>query len=339
MNRLAAAVLVIPLFSCAEPGGSGPSPEADWLTAERTFEDNTVRIERVTYRSSGGLRIVGQVCRTTILGRRPVIVVNHGGFEGLGADWNGGLCKTLAQAGFVVIESSYRGEDGSEGTVEFCLGEVDDVLAMLDIALAQPYADRDKVSMIGLSHGGCIGLRALERGAPVQAAVDVFGPTEAVSLVQFWQARVAAGDPNSAAYRELIQQVVGATGGPPASGSPPYVARSPVAFAPGLDAWPGRLLMVHGTDDPLIPVGQSCLMASQMRDVRAYYRDAIRPLAGPPPGCPASGLSWLTDGLPAPRWPERRYLMVYRGAGHDLGGATGAGMLADVLSFLAEHAS
>jgi dipeptidyl aminopeptidase/acylaminoacyl peptidase len=331
MNRVAAVLLVSVLVSCAPPDGSEPPPAADWLSTERTFEDNTVRIDKVTYRSSGGLRIVGQLCRTTILGRRPVIVVNHGGFEGLGADWNGGLCKTLGQAGFVVVESSYRGEDGFDGSVEFCRGEVDDVLAMLDIALAQSYADRERVTMIGLSHGGCIALRALERGAPVQTAVDVFGPTEAVSLVQFWQARVAAGDPNSAEYRELIQQVTAATGA--------YVARSPVAFVPALDAWPGRLLMVHGTDDPLIPVSQSCLMAAQMRDVRAYYRDAVRPLPGPPPGCPPSGLSWLTDGLPAPRWPERRYLMVYRGAGHDLDGAAGAGMLADVLSFLAEHAS
>ena len=339
MHRSAAALLLLALASCADPGGPSQSPNAAFLTQERTFEDNTVRIDKVTYRSTGGLRIVGQVCRTTILGQRPVMVVNHGGFEGLGADWNGGLCKTLAQAGFVVLESSYRGEDGSEGAVEFCLGEVDDVLAMLDIVLAQPYADRNRVSMIGLSHGGCIGLRAVQRGAAVQSYVDVFGPTEAVSLVQFWQARVAAGDPNAAAYRDLINQVVTATGGPPSAGSPAYVARSPVASVPELDAWPGTLLMVHGTDDALVPVSQSCLMGSRLRDVRAYYRDAVRALPGPPPGCPASGLAWLTDGLPAPRWPERRYLMVYRGAGHDLGSASGAGMLADVLSFLAAHGS
>ena len=108
MNRVAAFFLVITLVSCAEPGGPGPSPSADWLTAERTFEDNTVRIDRVSYRSTGGLRIVGQLCRTTIPGRRPMIVVNHGGFEGLGADWNGGLCKTLAQAGFVVPTGTSR---------------------------------------------------------------------------------------------------------------------------------------------------------------------------------------------------------------------------------------
>jgi dipeptidyl aminopeptidase/acylaminoacyl peptidase len=327
------AVLLVALASCVPPDDS--PPEADWLSLQTTFEDNLVRIEKVSYRSTGGLRIEGQICRTTIPGRRPVLVVNHGGFEGLGGEWNGGLCKTIAQAGYVVIESSYRGEDGSEGRVEFCLGEVDDVLEMLEIALQQHWADRERVSLLGLSHGGCIGLRALQRGAPVQAAVNVFGPTEAVSLVQFWQARVAAGDPNSAAYRELIAEVVGATGGPPEAVPAAYAARSPVAFVPELDAFPGPLLMVHGTNDPLVPLSQSCLLASRMRDVRAYHRDLVGALPGPPPGCASGALAWRTDALPGPRWTDQRYFMVYRGAGHDLGSATGAGMLGDVLSFLA----
>lgn len=335
--KRALALAFLTLASCGPP--SDPTGEGSWLTVEQTFEDNLARIERVSYRSTGGLRVVGQVCRTTILGRRPVLVVNHGGFEGLGGEWNGGLCKTLARAGYVVVESSYRGEDGSEGSVEFCLGEVDDVLSMLQIALAQSYADRDRVSMLGISHGGCIGLRALQRAAPVRAAIDVFGPTDAASLVRFWQARVAAGDPNSAAYRDLIARVLAATGGPPESVPGAYAARSPASFSPDLDAWPGALLMVHGTEDPVVPLAQSCLLASRARDVRAHYRDALRPLTGPPPGCPDGGITWLTGDLPAPRWPDRRYLVVYRGAGHDLEGPASAAMLADVLSFLAAHGS
>ena len=162
----------------------------------------------------------------------------------------------------------------------------------------------------------------------MQAAVDVFGPAEAASLVQFWQARVAAGDPNSAEYRELIARVVAATGGPPASVPAAYACPSRSSFVPELDAWPGALLLVDGTDDALVPHAQSCLLASSMRDVRAYYRDALRPLPGPPPGCTAPGLPWLTGDLPAPRWPDRRYLMVYRGAlprPRQLGGRGDAG--------------
>jgi fermentation-respiration switch protein FrsA (DUF1100 family) len=339
MKRLP-LVALLALGSCADPNTPGPSPDdPTWLSREITFQDASVVIERVSYRSTDGLRIVGQVCRTQVPGRRPVLIVAHGGFEGLGSEWNGGLCKTLAQAGNVVVESSFRGEDGSEGRVEFCLGEVDDVLAMAEIALAQPYADRGRATMIGVSHGGCIALRALQRGAPVQAAVDVFGPTEAVSLVQFWQARIAAGGPNVGQYRDWLQRLQGAAGGPPESAPAGYAARSPVSFLPALEAWPGTLLMVHGTDDPLVPLSQSCLLASRLGGVSAYYRDAVRVLSGPPPGCAASGLTWRTDGLPAPGWSGRRFLMVYRGAGHDIASASGAAMLSDVLSFLLAHGS
>jgi len=333
MKRLA-PVLLLALVSCADPGGPAPSPgAATWLSQETTFQDASVVIERVSYRS-GALRIVGQVCRTQIPGRRPVLLVAHGGFAGLGSEWNGGLCKSLAQAGNVVVESSFRGEDGSEGSVEFCLGEVDDVLAMGQIALAQPYADPNRATLVGVSHGGCIALRALQRGAPVQAAVDVFGPTEAVSLVQFWQGRIAAGDPRSAEYQAFLQPLLAAAGGPPEAVPAAYAARSPLTFAPALDAWPGTLLMVHGTDDPLVPVGQSCLLAARLGGLRAYYRDALRVLSGPPPGCAADGIAWRTDALPAPGWSDRRYLMVYRGAGHDINSPSGAAMLSDVLSFL-----
>ena len=92
-----ALLLLLALVSCADPNGPGPSPAADWLSVQTTFESNTVRIEKVAYRSTNGLRVNGQVCRTTILGRRPVLVVAHGGFDGLGGEWNGGLCKTIAR--------------------------------------------------------------------------------------------------------------------------------------------------------------------------------------------------------------------------------------------------
>ena len=66
------------------------------------------------------------------------------------------------------MSSEYRGEGGSEGRKEVCLGEVDDVLQMLAIADVQPYVKPDRVLMWGGSHGGCVTLRAIERGAPGQ---------------------------------------------------------------------------------------------------------------------------------------------------------------------------
>jgi dipeptidyl aminopeptidase/acylaminoacyl peptidase len=338
MAKRLAAILALVLPSCSSPSGPDGPGSQDWLSAVTTFQDALVTIEKVTYRSDG-LVIEGQVCRPRIGERHPVLLINHGGFEGLGGEWNGGFCKDLAVAGYVVAESSFRGEDGSEGEVEFCLGEVTDSLTMLDITLAQPYARRDRALMMSVSHGGCIGLRALERGAAVQAAVDVFGPTEGAELVGFWKQRVAAGDPRAAEYRELIDTVEAAVGGTPQQVPGAYQARSPVAFASQLDAWPGSLLVVHGTADPLVPVRQSCLLAERARDFHAYFRDPrVGAIPNAPPGCEGLDVEWLGGPLPGPSWPERRYLVVYRGGGHDYSGPPGIALLGDVLSFLGSKA-
>src|SRR5687768_5028614 len=124
----------------AADGGGGLS----WESVETLSDDGAVITERVSYRS-GPLRIEGQVCRPSGGERRPVLVFNHGGwmglFSGLG---DGGFCDRTARTfGWAVIESSYRGEDESDGEIEICLGEVDDVLAMMEVGLAQPWADPD----------------------------------------------------------------------------------------------------------------------------------------------------------------------------------------------------
>src|SRR5262245_45574824 len=204
---LVPAAFAVMLAGCGTEGGpttpATPAPLA-WESVTRTTDSASLIIEKVAYRSNG-LRIFGQVCRPASAGPHPVMVVNHGGFAGLGDEWNGGVCRqTASQLGYVVVESSYRGEDGSEGTIELCLGEVDDVLRMLEIVLAQPYADRRRVVMWGGSHGGCITTRAFQRGAPVHAAVDVFGPTDAAATYAFWQAQVNAGSPHTGTYQEFI---------------------------------------------------------------------------------------------------------------------------------------
>ncbi|HEX4419121.1 MAG TPA: CocE/NonD family hydrolase [Kofleriaceae bacterium] len=98
----------------------------------------------------GSLIVVGQICRPAAAGRYPIILFNHGGFDGLGAEWDGALCAAAGN-GYVIAMSSYRGEDGSQGSVEICDGEVDDSLQLLALVDAQPYADPSHAGMIGRS--------------------------------------------------------------------------------------------------------------------------------------------------------------------------------------------
>lgn len=341
----ALAVVIALLAACgsdddgaapAADGGSGDGSSrdagaADWESVEVLFEDGDIVTERVTYRSEG-LLIDGQVCRPVDGGPFPVVVYNHGGFSGLGIDPMVGNCVDTARAGFVWIGSSYRGEDASEGDVEVCLGEVTDVLSMIDVALARPYADPDRVIMWGGSHGGCITARAVQRGAPVHAAMDVFGPTDLAINYQFWVDEVEAGSPQTASYQMLIDIVETATGGTPDQVPEEYQARSPIRF----DLPESIPFMVtHGTVDELVPVAQSCsLVADAGGFISFHLDDSQTEVTSPPAGCGGAGLTWTAGPRPNDGWPGGRYLVVYDGLGHSFGGAPGQAMLGDLLTFL-----
>ena len=314
----------------SDDAGTADAAPQTWEEVEVLFEDGEIVTERVKYRS-GGLLIDGQVCRPASGGPFPLVVFNHGGFMGLGVDSMTGNCVDSARSGFIWIGSSYRGEDASEGEIEVCLGEVDDVLAMLDVALALPYADPGRVFMWGGSHGGCITTRAVQRGAPVHAAADVFGPTDLAENYQFWVDQLEAGTGPTEAYQQLIEVVDTAIGGPPAEFPDQYQARSPVAFE-----LPASLpfLVTHGTVDELVPVAQSCALIAEAGGFTSFHLDGSQAeVTSSPAGCEDAGVTWTAGPRPTPDWPAGRFLVVYDGLGHSFGGAAGGAMLGDVIGF------
>ena len=229
--------------------------------------------------------------------------------------------------------SSYRGEDGSEGSVEVCLGEVDDALAMMSIVRAKPYADTAHVGLLGGSHGGCILLRSLARGADVVAAADLFGVTDWAAADTFWHGQLTTGThPELASvYQSLIATVEGAAGGTPASAPAAYAARSPIS-APL--ATPAPLWIGHGVDDLLVPASGSCGLAGAAGGVTSLHVTDVNGTVtqAAPPGCAA--LAWSAGPLPRPAWPASRYLVEYDGAGHALANPVEQEMEGDALAFL-----
>lgn len=177
------------------------------------------------YTVEGGKKIYGLICAPTTGGPYPVVVYNHGGTDNTNggnvtgvvtaAGWTSqpagapdglGQCLDWAKRGWVFATSAYRGESvsitssspsfasgtwTSDGAVEFCMGEVTDVLALTDllvnhasaIALGNatesvPISTNGKLFMYGYSHGGCITHRAVEQGAPVTAYSVIEGFTD-----------------------------------------------------------------------------------------------------------------------------------------------------------------
>ncbi len=119
-----------------------------------------------------------------------------------------GQCLDWAKRGWVFATPTYRSESVnitssspqfsppatpwiSDGKVEFCMGEVTDVMALTDllvnhtssVTLGNPSQKVEinvngQVLMYGYSHGGCMTYRAVEQGAPVTAFSVIEGFTD-----------------------------------------------------------------------------------------------------------------------------------------------------------------
>lgn len=331
MTRISSSVMAICLAAalpaCTDDGD--PDGATVWESAETTTDDGAIVIQKVAYRS-GELRIVGQVCRPAGAGPFPLRVVNHGGVWGLPA-WNGGACAEAARAGSVYIESAFRGQDGSEGGIELCLGEVDDALRMLELALELPEVDGSRVTMWGAELGGCITARAVQRGAPVQAAASVFGIADLAKAHGHWLKERDTSEAPAWQYQALLLAAEEAIGSGPSTRPQEYARRSPVSFAADT---PMRVpfLIAHGSADPIVPARQSCDLAQRLGMEGHHLDSQHEPDGATPTGCEAM---WRQSADPIEGWPLSRYLLVYGGLGHTIHGPEAAPMRADLESFLA----
>ena len=307
--------------------------EKPWSCRTIIQEDvNTIR-ERVCWKS-GDLQIIGQVCRPRREGRFPVVVYGHAQLLGLGAEWQGGPCQAIAADGNVVLMPSFRGQDGSEGKVEGCAGEVDDALAMLDMGLAQPYADGQRTAWAGISHGGCVALKALARGTQSRAAVALFPAVDWTAIYTHWDAKSREPGPPALAqlYKTGSTELVKAFGGPPSTHAAEYQRRS--VLAADLEKNPTPLFLVHGTSDAIIPAATTCKLAAGLTGTTAFR---LTPKGDPAteiaPGCDDAKLTPQTAGSALiPK--TARLVGLYEGGQHDITSLEGQRMARDGYAFI-----
>ncbi len=286
---------------------------------------------------SDGLRIYGLVCTPVSLpGPYPVAILNHGlevtqtgpgqfVFPAIKAFGLTG-CTTMASNGWLTAISTYRGEYISEtvsaaripiggmvpfphrpytftatsdGNLELCLGEVDDVLNLLSAVTALPDANAKHVLMWGHSHGSCITERAIERGAPVQIAVSIDGPTDFTT----WSNNNPILAPTVAAQQAR---------------SSAYSGNDPAKLA-GL-----HVLRVHAEGDTVVTPDQGCELASKLPNLAAYFLNSnVSPpgtFYGTPKECAAYTVPWLNgqllpDAVSGGQWASTSFLM-YSGLDH-----------------------
>lgn len=152
--------------------------EADYLARNRPG----VRCERIVYESDG-LRIRGFLWTPLELPantKLPLIVFNRGGTgddSKLRPNTQFGF-ERFVRAGYAVIGSQYRGNDGSEGVDQVGGDDVRDVLRLLQIARALPFVDGRNVFALGYSRGAMMTLSALRDGAEFNAVALVGLPAD-----------------------------------------------------------------------------------------------------------------------------------------------------------------
>ncbi len=137
-------------------------------------------LEQDLWYKSGSLRIRGRLFLPSSTSKVAGIVYNHGGVTGL-SNLAATRCRELAQAGFAVFASSYRGEDGSDGKVEVAKGEVDDVLAGYAWFKTHPRVDANRITQFGTSHGALIGLLNSAKDSSFRGLVFAYGVADIVA--------------------------------------------------------------------------------------------------------------------------------------------------------------
>lgn len=157
-------------FSALAPLLPGPAE----FKRRRNAKSHTC--ERITYLSEG-LKVTGYIWRATDADgrKRPLIIYNRGGGQELGRltpEMRDGFYDFLT-AGFIVIGSQYRGNDGGEGHDEEGGADTADVLKLFNVAASLGYVDTSNVFMLGESRGGMTTFLAMKNGAHLNAAAVV----------------------------------------------------------------------------------------------------------------------------------------------------------------------
>jgi len=223
---------------------------------ESAVADERFEFQKLQY-ASDGLTVIAYVYKPREASAAlPTIVFNRG------SGWHKDIAPVLvpyfhrlAQEGFVVIAPMYRQTDGGEGSDANGGDDVDDLMNILPVIVALPYADADNIFMTGESRGAMMVYQAIREDFPMRAAAVWGGFTDMQPLMDAQPAMVQYAQQNWPGFgannmQESIEK------------------RSAIYWPEAFDV---PVLFMHGESDGAIPVGQTYNLVQKLQELDRLY--------------------------------------------------------------------
>jgi dipeptidyl aminopeptidase/acylaminoacyl peptidase len=208
----------------------------------------------ITY-ISDGLKVKAKLFWPEGKGPFPGVIYNHDGVKGLSTS-TVARCQELAQKGYAVMAPTYRGEDGSEGTIEVAQGEVNDVLNALNLFGKLPRVDAKRVAFVGTSHGALVSLLAATKTDKVKALVFGYGVADIYSWFDYLKESKQLGED------ALTLQVYGRG---PEDKPENFRIRHALTVLPNLRV---PVLILQGDKDKIVPLEQGQILQTNLTRLR-----------------------------------------------------------------------
>ncbi len=221
-----------------------------------TFRDQSI----VRWKSFDGREISGlmNLPPARFTGKRPVMIVIHGGPEGQATvGFMGRYNYFISKLGMAVIQPNARGSSGfGKSFISLDDGmkredSVKDIGALLDWVKTQPQLDASKVIVTGGSYGGYMSLAVSTHYADrIAGAIDVVGISNFVTFLQNTESyrrdlrRVEYGDERDPAMKAFLEKI------------------SPLTNASRISK---PLFVVQGKNDPRVPYTEAEQIVAKAR--------------------------------------------------------------------------
>ncbi|CAM1373188.1 alpha/beta hydrolase family protein [Tenacibaculum xiamenense] len=213
----------------------------------------------IAYKSDD-LTVSGSLVVPKKEGKYPCVIFNRGGNRNYGRlDFRmiNKYMTFLAEQGYVVIASNYRGNNGGEGKDELGGEDVQDVLNLIPVLSQIDKADTSRIGIYGHSRGGMMTYKALRESNKFKAAVVLAGTTNAFNTVK-----------NRPELEERVHSQI----------IPNYKEdkenqlkeRSVVFWEDQLNRVP--LLMLHGTADKSVDYNQPIELVNKFESIKFPYQ-------------------------------------------------------------------